>query len=297
MPFWAASIAPVTSSVRGEPLGELDPQCRRVRVILDGQAQLGDRVLEPPLSRLHLGLGKMPVGAGRPAAGRTGASPPRPGVGTSARPGSGAVAGAEVAQPPRASRRPAAASPGVHEDDEPRGATHVCSLRAGGTAARRRRAIRSLVTRRRTEAASTGSVTGAMMVSTARSSSALRGSAGGGRSCVTVCRGVGRVPSAQRTDVTADAVTGSEAGEDLGRAQRHLLEPGGIVDEDGEDARAKLPWSRATRDLRPRDVGPATADRLLEHPVPEPGNGRDEEISHAEGAGSERPSHGAVHHN
>ena len=30
---------------------------------------------------------------------------------------------------------------------------------------------------------------------------------------------------------------------------------------------------------------------------PEPGNGRDEEISHAEGAGSERPSHGAVHHN
>ena len=62
-----------------EPLGELDPQCRRVRVILDGQAQLGDRVLEPALSRLHLGLGKVPVGAGRPAARRTGASPPRPG--------------------------------------------------------------------------------------------------------------------------------------------------------------------------------------------------------------------------
>ena len=60
------------------------------------------------------------------------------------------------------------------------------------------------MTRRRTEAASTGSVTGAMMVSTACSSSALRGSAGKGRSCVTVCRGVGRVPSAHRTDVTAD---------------------------------------------------------------------------------------------
>jgi hypothetical protein len=82
-----------------------------------------------------------------------------------------AGAGAEVAAA-EDQQEARGGEPGVHGTMD-HVATHVF-FRAGGIAARRRRAIRPLVTTRRTEAARTGSVTGAMMVSTACSSSALR---------------------------------------------------------------------------------------------------------------------------
>ena len=115
MAFWAASIAPCHVLGAREPLGELYPQVGRVRVILDGQAQLRDGVLKAAVSRLHLGLGEMPVGAGRPAAeGRALHHRGRARGLDAAGLGGRAGAGAEVAQPPRTSRRPAAASPGGH---------------------------------------------------------------------------------------------------------------------------------------------------------------------------------------